>query len=391
MSTPGRRRKEAVALGERHAQAEPAGGGGSTAQRLGGRRRGQAQRAGAGEDPLAAVRGALARFGLLESAEPIVVMLSGGRDSLCLLDALARYRSPAGLCALHVNHGLRGRESEEDERFCVELCRERAVAIRVAHSGPRPARGNLQAWARERRYAEARALAAELGRGALIATAHTASDQVETILYRLAASPGRRALLGICERRGALVRPLLSITREQTTAYCRALGLRWREDASNVQQRFARARLRSSLLPAFRCLHPAAERNLARSAALLRAEAEVLEELIERELRGGQAIAIERLAALPRALARLVVIELAERACGRFVPQAGERVEELIALGSARRRGAPALLELHVGGGVAAEIEGGMVRLVALRDGERALGVDCGRASGGRQRRGRVG
>src|SRR5271155_5163022 len=108
--------------------------------------------------------------------------------------------------------------------------------------------GNLQAWARDVRY-RAAARMAEAG-DALIATGHTASDQVETILYRLAASPGRRALQGMVASEGRLIRPLVAVTREQTTAYCRARGLPWREDRSNDSERYARAPVRHGLPPA---------------------------------------------------------------------------------------------------------------------------------------------
>jgi tRNA(Ile)-lysidine synthase len=94
--------------------------------------------------------------------------------------------------------------------------------------------GNLHSLARDTRYAAAAQLA--LGQGALIATGHTADDQVETILYRLASSPSRRALLGMRERDGSLVRPLLGFTREQTTTYCEERGLEWRDDPSNAER-----------------------------------------------------------------------------------------------------------------------------------------------------------
>src|SRR5205823_9394980 len=131
-------------------------------------------------------------------------------------------------------------------------------------------------WARDARYAEAAALA--VARSADVAAAHTVTDQAETVLYRLAASPGRRALLGMPERSGRLVRPLLAarVTREETAAWCAARGLAWREDSSNDSERFARNRVRRGVVPALRAIHPAAEANIVRTAALLRAEAAVL-------------------------------------------------------------------------------------------------------------------
>lgn len=219
--------------------------------------------------------------------------------------------------------------------------------------------GNLQAWARDVRYEAARALAGE--DGALIATGHTATDQVETILYRLAASPGRRALLGMRASERGVVRPLLGVTREQTAAYCEARGLEWREDESNEDERYARARVRGALVPALRAVHPAAEANVLRTAELLRAEADLLDAVVGERVGARRVIGLDELAALPAALARLVVIRLAEEAAGTFVPQAGERVAELLELG---RHGARA--ELHLGGSVGAVVQGGMLEFVHL-------------------------
>ena len=147
----------------------------------------------------------------------------------------------------------------------------------------------------------------------MLASAHTADDQVETILYRLAASPGRRALLGMRARDGVLVRPLLGVRRAETGAWCTARGLAWRDDESNADERFARARVRHGLLPALEEIHPAAAENVLRTSQLLREEAQLIEVLVQRESAGG-AITIARLRELPRPLARLVVIELAEQA-----------------------------------------------------------------------------
>src|SRR5205807_1631376 len=100
--------------------------------------------------------------------------------------------------------------------YCAELCARLGVRL-VVERAAAPRRGNLHAWARDLRYGAAARLA--LARGARVATGHTASDQAETVLYRLAASPGRRALLGMRARDGRLVRPLLEVTRAQTAAY----------------------------------------------------------------------------------------------------------------------------------------------------------------------------
>jgi tRNA(Ile)-lysidine synthase len=326
--------------------------------------------AGSPGDAVARVLEAVRADGLLHREEPLVAMLSGGRDSVCLLDLAVTLRGPSAVCALHVNYGLRD-EADADERHCEELCARLGVELEVVHARREPgdggeatAAGNVQAWAREVRYREAARLARE--RGAVIASGHTAQDQVETILYRLSASPGRRALLGMrpldeTESGQPLLRPLLGITRDETAAYCRARSLRWREDESNEDPEYARARVRLGVLPALRAVHPAAEANVLRTAALLREEAELLDALVAQELGGAAGIAIARLEELPAALARLIVVALAEQAAGTYVPQAGARVGELLALG---RRGGRA--ELHLGGGAGAVIERGQLRMVKL-------------------------
>jgi tRNA(Ile)-lysidine synthase len=294
--------------------------------------------------------------GLLAPGAPLVAMLSGGRDSVCLLDLAVRLLGPEPVTALHVNYGLR-EDSDGDEAHCVALCGELGVALEVERLRRPEGPGNLQAWARDTRYAAAAGLAE--GRDALIATGHTADDQVETILYRLAASPGRRALLGMRARDGRLVRPLLGFTREQTTAYCEERGLAWRDDPSNDQTAYARNRVRHGLAVALAEVHPAAARNVLRTAELLRDEAEVLDGLVDAELDGSGgaprgAIGIGRLAELPPALRRLVVQRLADRAAGRPVPGAARHADEVAALS----RGGSML---DLGSGVRAIVEGGVV------------------------------
>jgi tRNA(Ile)-lysidine synthase len=292
-------------------------------------------------------------------AHRVLAMLSGGRDSTCLLDVAVALLGSASISALHINYGLR-ESSNADARHCAALCEQLGVELEVVRvERAASSSGNLQAWARDVRYAEAERVARE--RDALIATGHTASDQVETILYRLAASPGRRALLGMVASEGRLIRPLLGVTREQTAAYCVARGLEWREDESNDDERFARARVRARLVPALRAVHPAAEVSVLRTAALLREETELLDDLVTGELGGRSSIALARLQELPAALARLVVVRLAEDAAGTYVPQAGARVHEILALA---RRGGRA--ELHVGGQASAVIDEGVLRMIKL-------------------------
>jgi tRNA(Ile)-lysidine synthase len=289
--------------------------------------------------------------GLLAPGGAVVVLLSGGRDSVCLLDVAVRLAGPGAVAALHVDYGLRG-DSAADARHCRALCEQLGVALQV-HTARRPEdAGNLLAWARDVRLATGAALAA--ARRARLATGHTASDQAETVLYRLAASPGRRALLGMAERDGLLVRPLLRVTRAETAAHCRARGLTWREDASNADPTYARNRARAGLVPALRELHPAAEANVVRTAELLREEAAVLDEVVDTALAGRDRIEVAHLAALPPALARLVLRRLAEDAAGRLCARAPGRLADVLALGDGA---------LDLGDGARAVVAGGVMHV----------------------------
>jgi tRNA(Ile)-lysidine synthase len=296
--------------------------------------------------------------GLIEPPAPLLVMLSGGRDSVCALDLAVRARGAEAVRALHVNYGLR-EESGEDERHCAELCGRLGVELGVERPHRPERSGNLQAWAREARYAAAARLAEPAG--ATIVTGHTADDQVETILYRLASSPSRRALLGMRPRDGRLARPLLGTTREEITAYCEERGLAWREDRTNEDESFARNRIRRGLLPELARVHPAAGANVLRTAALLREEAELLDTLVAAELDGSGGtppgtLTLRRFAELHPALRRLVLQRLADDAAGRPLAGAARFAEQVAGL----RPTGTAMLDL--GGGIRAVVERGVLR-----------------------------
>ncbi len=291
--------------------------------------------------------------GLIAGPEPLVVMLSGGRDSVCMLDLAVRARGAEAVRALHVNYELR-EEADGDEGHCKELCGRLGVALDVERPRRGETAGNLQAWARDERYAAAARLAEESD--ATIVTGHTADDQVETILYRLASSPSRRALLGMRPRDGRLARPLLATTRAETTAYCEERGLAWRDDATNEEGDYKRNLLRRELAPALERIHPAAKENVLRTAALLREEAELLESLVDAELEAGEGtISHRRFAELHPALRRLVLQRLADEAAGRPVAGAARFADQIAGL----TRGGSTL---DLGSGVRAVLEGGVLR-----------------------------
>ncbi len=215
--------------------------------------------------------------------------------------------------------------------------------------------GNLQAQARDARYA----LAEQLAEGDY-ATGHTASDQAETVLYRLAVSPGSRALHGMAARRGRLVRPLLGVTRDEVRDYLRSRRLEWREDPSNADRRFARARVRADLMEALRTVGPAPERTIAATARQLREEAEVLDDAVSAALErlgGGPAVSAPELLRERPAVRRLVLRRLAEQAGGELPAGA---TDEIFALGG---RGSKSL---DLGGGLRVVVEYGTLRFTRV-------------------------
>lgn len=296
--------------------------------------------------------------GLVRAGEPLLVLLSGGADSVCLLDVALSLG--AVVSALHVNHGLRP-EADADEAHCRELCERLEVPLAVerarlaAGEGP----GNVQAEARQARYA----FAERHARGDY-ATAHTLTDQAETVVYRLAVSPGRTALLGMEPRRGRLVRPLLDATRAETRAHCRARRLEFVDDPSNVDPRFARARVREEVLPVLSDLNPAAERAIAETSRLLRDEAEVLERAVADALDrlGGPAVRLGELRLQPPGLARLLLRRLAEQATAAPHALSRREAESVLAL---PERGSASL---DLGGGLRAVAEYGTLRFTTAPD-----------------------
>lgn len=260
----------------------------------------------------------------------VLAAVSGGVDSVVLAEALARQGAP-GLVLAHVNHGLRGAESEADEDFVRALADRLAVPAltrRVAPAALRAGRSSrnrptLQEAARALRYEALEAMACEAGAG-VVATAHNADDQAETVLLRLLRGTGPDGLAGIPPRSpdGRIVRPLLGVSRADIERYARAHGLVWREDASNQADGYARNRLRRHWLPGLREeFNPRLLRSLGELAEALRRDAEWIEAQVAREAEirfhegdGWLRIEHKDWGALPEALAR----RLARRALRRM-------------------------------------------------------------------------
>jgi tRNA(Ile)-lysidine synthase len=200
------------------------------------------------------VEKALRRLG---AEDGLVVAVSGGPDSVALLRALHEDRGTGPLTAAHLNHQLRGAESDADEAFVRDLCAGLSVDYRCDRLDVRGAaeaeRGNLEGVARRLRYDWLARVAEEVG-AAWVATGHTANDQAETVLHRLLRGAGLRGLRGIAacrplSGRVRLVRPLLAATRDEVMAYLDSIGQSYREDSTNRDPALTRNRIRHQLLP----------------------------------------------------------------------------------------------------------------------------------------------
>jgi len=261
---------------------------------------------------------------MFSPSDRVAVAVSGGSDSVALAWWL-HDRAVRGRCAvagmIHVNHGLRGAASDEDEAFCRALAARLGWPIDVARvdasARARVRRQSLEAAARDVRYDAFEAAADRLG-ATLVATGHTADDQAETVLLRILRGAGTRGLSGIRVRRGRFVRPFLTRRRAALRRDLERRGETWREDLSNLDVSIARNRLRHELMPVIARLSPSAVDALARLASLAAddeafLEARAIEAMTSLVLsRGGDESApavldATALASLPPALARRVI------------------------------------------------------------------------------------
>ncbi len=208
---------------------------------------------------------------MLLSGERIGVAVSGGADSVALLYALQELFPDTELGVVHLNHCLRGEESDEDEAFVRELAGRLGLGVFIKRQevGELAVRrgGNLEEVARHCRYQFFTALI-DSGRYDKIATGHTCSDQAETVLFRLLRGAAGRGLSAIRPMRsGSTIRPMIDVFRDEVVAYLSARDIRWREDSSNADLSLSRNRLRHKLLPALkRDWNPRLERTLANTA-----------------------------------------------------------------------------------------------------------------------------
>jgi len=224
----------------------------------------------------------------------LVTCVSGGADSMCLLEALLEISRRYGfeVCAAHYNHRLRAEESDRDETFVREYCSVRGVPFFSGSGDVRDhaARNGLgiEEAARDMRYGFFFEVAEKTG-AVRIATAHTADDNTETILLNFTRGAGTAGLSGIPPKRGLLIRPMLRLTREDVLVFGEERNIPYVEDSSNSLDVFARNKLRHNVIPVLRGINPRLNEAAAATAAILRADesyfAQVTEEFVNGKLR----------------------------------------------------------------------------------------------------------
>ncbi len=232
---------------------------------------------------------AIEKYKMFAPGDSVLVCVSGGADSMALLHFIWHNRdrfSLRSVRAFHLNHGLRGAESDGDENFVRSYCRKEGIPLCVEQARmserQKPQGKTLEQWARELRYAAfARAAGDDL-----VLTAHTANDAAETILFNLFRGSGLGGAAGIPPVRGRIVRPLISTTRAEVERYCRENGLEYVTDSSNADDSFSRNDIRHNIIPAAQRINSAAVHNLCSFADISRTARDYIDEQAQELIAG---------------------------------------------------------------------------------------------------------
>lgn len=241
---------------------------------------------------------------MISAGETVCVGLSGGADSVSLLFALRELGGELGfgVRAVHINHGLRGEESERDMRFCERLCGELGIALEVRRldlAAVKTKHESLEECARKARYQAF----CEVMRGDKLATAHNLNDNAETVLLNLMRGTGLRGLCGIPPKRGSIIRPLIRCSRAEVEEYCRENSLSYVTDSTNLSDDYTRNRVRHAILPEMLKINPSLPDTISRMTELLRGDSDFLEELAANALADsacGRGYRAAELAKLPK-------------------------------------------------------------------------------------------
>jgi len=258
--------------------------------------------------------------GMLQRGDRVICALSGGADSVALLLGFCLLRQQLNVTveAAHFNHHLRGTESDADEEFVRQLCDHYDVPLHLGSGQIRPGKKGLEAAAREARYAFLRSLSGK------VATAHTADDNAETVLLHMVRGTGLKGLGGIAPISGNVIRPMLSITRQEVEAFLDEYCQDYRTDSSNLGDDFLRNRLRHQVIPVLTRENPRFSRSTSAMALRLRQDEDLICSLLPAEMPG-----VQQLKAMHPALR--------SRLLERFLKEAGVREPEMSHIAAAEQ------------------------------------------------------
>ena len=270
---------------------------------------------------LQSVKNTIKRYNMINGAAEITVALSGGADSVAMLLCLLELKTELGvnISAAHLNHCLRGAESDADERYVRELCNGLGVELTVERADitaeSEKTHESIELCARRVRYA----FLERVSKG-LIATAHTANDNIETVLHNLARGTGSAGLCGIPPVRGRIIRPLISVTRHEVEEFCAAKGVKFCVDSTNADENYTRNFIRRLVVPKLLEINSCAVQNTVNMSAALRDDADFLNKTANSEyvrICDGNALKSDELNKLHPAIRSRCIAMLYKQTVGR--------------------------------------------------------------------------
>lgn len=310
---------------------------------------------------LSKLRTANAVHTFYKDGEKTLVGFSGGADSVSLLHALVCFLGAERVCAVHINHMLRGADADADEAFCKEFCQKYSVSFHSVRVNVKALCGGkgFEETARTIRYQIFEETADAMG-CTTVSLAHTASDNLETMIFHLCRGTGASGLSGIPSKRPlgshTVVRPLLDVTREEILSYAAENALSFRTDATNADTAYTRNFIRAEIVPLFKKINPMAEENARHAAEAVRGLHTLAEKTAADFLSEHQTLPVSALSSLEPAVLYAVLSEAYRRAGGSTLPHA--QAEAISALIRKQKTGA----SVSLSDGITARIDGGILR-----------------------------
>ena len=302
----------------------------------------------------------------LDAQEPVLLGLSGGADSSALLVMLAEHAKQVGsrIYAAHLNHGIRGEEADRDEQFCKELClrvgvefisKRLDIPAIAASSGE-----SVETAARNARYDFFYEIMKQKGIR-ILATAHNADDNLETILFNIARGTGLGGLCGIPESRPmgdcVVIRPILTMEKKEIISFCKSNGISFVTDSTNADNEYTRNKIRNRIIPILREINPSAVKNASRMTESLKDDSLCLQSMADwfvEELGGNYSIELEKLCGSPSSIVNRALIRLYDEITG------GKALEatHINAIKELARKGVPHS-SISLPNGIEARVENG--------------------------------